>query len=154
LLEPPDPSAVLNLPAVQKIAVPSATHSVLLPIAAQPRAVPDAAPGNALAAQPQNSSVVKLDAGNTLVEPRVAHSVMPQVPADRKVWQGEPVLIDVLVQIDTEGKVVSAVPRSPRTQAGTMLGKLAVAAAQQWTFEPAYAGAKRVPSEMFLRFQF
>jgi hypothetical protein len=29
-----------------------------------------------------------------------------------------------------------------------------VVAAQQWTFEPAYIGSKKVPSEMFLRFQF
>ena len=155
LLEPPDPNAVLNLPAsVQKVAVPSATHAISLPAAALPRDTGEAAPANATASQPQNSSVVRLDAGNTLVEPRVTHSVMPQVPADSKVWQGEPVLIDVLVQIDTEGKVVSAVPRSPKTLAGTLLGKLAVDAAQLWTFEPAYVGAKKVPSEMFLRFQF
>jgi len=79
---------------------------------------------------------------------------MPQVPQDSKVWQGEPVLIDVLVHIDTEGKVVSAAPRSSKTLAGKMLGKLAVDAAQQWTFEPAYIGNKKVASEMFLRFQF
>jgi hypothetical protein len=155
LLEPPDPNAVLNLPgSVQKVEVPSATHSVSLPLATQPRETGEAGPANALAPQSQNPSVVKLDAGNTLVEPRVARSVMPVVPADSRVWRGQPVLIDVLVQIDTEGKVVSAVPRSPRTLAGTLLGKLAVDAAQQWTFEPAYVGNKKVASEMFLRFQF
>ncbi len=155
LLEPPDPAAVVNMPAsVQKVAVPSATHAVSLPMGAETRETGEAAPAVAPAAQVQNASVVKLDAGSALVEPRVTHSVMPQVPADNKVWQGQPVLIDVLVQIDTEGKVVGAAPRSPKTLAGTMLGKLAVDAAQQWTFEPAYVGNKKVASEMFLRFQF
>jgi hypothetical protein len=139
---------------VQKVAVPSAIHSVSLPMTALPRETGDATSTSTPGAQPPNSSVVKLDAGNTPVEPRVAHSVMPVVPLNSRVWRGDPVLIDVLVQIDAEGKVVSAVPRSPRTQAGTLLGKLAVEAAQQWKFEPAYVGAKKVTSEMFLRFQF
>ena len=70
LLEPPDPNAVLNLPAsVQKVAVPSATHIVSLPAAAQARETGETAPAGASGRQspnsPPNSSVVKLDAGNT-----------------------------------------------------------------------------------------
>jgi len=88
------------------------------------------------------------------VEPRVVHSLMPAMPTPNQVWRGEPMLIDVLVQIDVEGTVIAAVARNSKTPAGAFLGKLATEAAQQWKFEPAQAGGKKVPSEMLLRFQF
>ncbi len=101
----------------------------------------------------QNSSVVKLDAGNTLVEPRVAHSVMPVVPADSKVWQGEPVLIDVLVQIDAEGRVVERGAAQPQDSGGH-------AARESWRSTPRSSGpssqptsaAKKCPAKCFCAF--
>jgi hypothetical protein len=71
--------------------------------------------------------------------PRAIHKIAPSVPSSIRPRINGKISIDVLVRVDTHGKVLSAVPVGrPQSGLQTYLAGRAVAAARQWRFEPAH----------------
>ena len=140
-LRPGSQTAALDEPprlaaAVAVAAVPAPLLRPALP------AFPSAAPSS----KPiQNSSPYS--------PPVAIRQVTPTSPVSFEALVLRPQSVEVLVSIDTNGKVVKAEP-SPEKGVHQLVVHAAVAAARQWRFRPARRGDQPVPSEMVLRFNF
>lgn len=84
----------------------------------------------------------------------VIREIRPTVPTDLNSSLSEPVSIEVQVEIDTAGKVVSATPIGNLTAVQKLLASKAVDAARLWRFEPARKNGDPVESESLLKFDF
>lgn len=80
--------------------------------------------------------------------------ISPTVPTDLNSSLSEPISIEVQVEIDTAGKVVSAAPIGNLTAVQKLLASRAVDAARLWRFEPARKNGDPVESESLLKFDF
>jgi|SRR5215469_2832540 len=80
--------------------------------------------------------------------------IRPIVPADLDSRLSGPVSIEIQVEIDAAGKVVSATPLGNLTAVQKLLAPQAVDAARRWRFEPARKNGEAVESESLLKFNF
>jgi protein TonB len=79
--------------------------------------------------------------------------VKPQFPTSLRPVVSRPTMVEVTVNIDIAGNVVSA-EVTPAKGTHQLLINEALAAARQWKFRPARRGDQPVPSQMLLRFNF
>lgn len=90
-----------------------------------------------------------------IIEPKVIHRAPPVVAAGIRPRIQSTVTIDVRVQIDVHGRVVSAAPvKKPHQGLEAYLASTALEAARQWRFEPARENGKVVPGSQTIHFVF
>ena len=119
----------------------SAESFRLVRTAAEPAATPSA--GKAAAS------------ASATTPPLAVHRVAPVVAASLRPRIRGKILVDIRVQIDTRGRVTSAVPGSrPRKGIETELTGSAVRASRAWRFDPATSGGKAVAGTQTLHFVF
>ena len=80
--------------------------------------------------------------------------IQPAVPPNLHSMIPAALSIEVKVEIDKEGRVVSATPVDLVTPAQKLLAPEAAQAARLWRFEPARRNQEPVPSEATLKFDF
>jgi hypothetical protein len=80
--------------------------------------------------------------------------IQPAVPPNLHSIIPTALSIEVRVEIDKEGRVVSAAPVDVVTPAQKLLAPEAAQAARLWRFEPARRNQEPVPSEATLKFDF
>ncbi len=80
--------------------------------------------------------------------------VRPTLPAGLHFLLSEPVSIEIKVEIDTAGKVASAIPVGSLSAAQKLLAPQAADAARLWRFQPARKNGAPVASESLLKFDF
>lgn len=88
------------------------------------------------------------------VGPEVLHRVSPEVGEGIRPRIASPMPIDVMVRINREGRVTSAVAVQHGGGLVDYLAARAVAAARLWTFTPARQGGKPVESKRTIHFVF
>jgi len=89
------------------------------------------------------------------IPPRPIHKVAPVVPAGIRPRIPSRLPMDVRVDVDAKGRVVSAAPVSRhRTGLENYLAQCAVKAALLWRFYPATAEGKPVPGSEIIHFEF
>jgi hypothetical protein len=130
-------SIVSPLPTPPQIAAPP--QQVGLPDLLAPGATPPVTP-----AAPSVIYVAAVPIRK--IQPAVPPSLHSMIPAALS--------IEVKVEIDTEGRVVSAAPVDVVTPAQKLLAPEAAQAARLWRFEPARRNQEPVPSEARLKFDF
>ena len=86
--------------------------------------------------------------------PRLVMQASPVVPETVKRKLRGDAVVRVLVDVDTNGKVVNAVPVTQGNKMTQPLVGLAVEAARQSHFEPARQGEKKVAGQTTLQFRF
>jgi hypothetical protein len=120
-------------------------------------------PGHAPAAAPPAPVVTPKPARNApvtpapakIIEPKVIHRAPPVVAAGIRPRIQSTITIDVRVQIDVRGRVVSATPvKKPHQGLEAYLASTAVQAAHQWRFEPARENGRVVPGAQTIHFVF
>ena len=90
-----------------------------------------------------------------IIEPKVIHRAPPVVAAGIRPRIQSTVTIDVRVQIDVRGRVVSATPvKKPHAGLEAYLASTAVQAAREWRFDPARENGKAVPGSQTIHFVF
>ncbi len=113
-----------------------------------PPAAPAATPKPLRAAPPKPAAA-------RIIEPKVIHRAPPVVAAGIRPRIQSTVTIDVRVQIDVRGRVVSAAPvKKPHAGLDAYLASTAVQAARQWRFEPARENGRAVPGSQTIHFVF
>jgi hypothetical protein len=80
--------------------------------------------------------------------------VAPAVPAGARSLLHEPVVVTVVVEVDTHGKVTAARSSGVNTGLRRLLAPNSVEAARQWQFEPALRNGAPVASQTELSFRF
>jgi TonB family protein len=89
------------------------------------------------------------------VQPAVpVRQVKPVLPRNVKAMLTSRANVKVRIQVDATGKVTGAEAVAPIGSLERFLGAAAASAARMWTFEPAMAGQRKVPSELTLEFTF
>jgi hypothetical protein len=88
------------------------------------------------------------------VAPRPVKRVEPEPSFTLQPFIVPEVQINVRVVIDKSGRVIRAESLSRGNALMEHLSKIAVQAARQWTFSPAWHDGQSVPSETMLQFQF
>lgn len=86
--------------------------------------------------------------------PTPLRQVMPVAPSNILGFLRSPVTVRIRVSIDSNGKVVNAVPMAPPGGVNQYLAESAASAARMWTFIPARRGDTRLASETVLNFSF
>jgi Gram-negative bacterial TonB protein C-terminal len=113
-----------------------------------PAPPPTAAPKPARSVPPKSTSA-------KIIEPKVIYRAPPVVAAGIRPRIKSTVTIDVRVQIDVRGRVVSAAPiNRPPAGLDAYLASTAVQAARQWRFEPARQNGRAVPGSQTIHFVF
>jgi hypothetical protein len=90
-----------------------------------------------------------------LVHPRATHKVPPVVPAGIRPRIKSPIPVDILVHVDSHGRVTDAAPavkQHPGLE--SYLAERAVTAAKQWRFDPARENGRAVPGTETIHFVF
>jgi TonB family protein len=109
-----------------------------------PLHVLDKAPDNA----PDNAPDSPMQAAEAI------SATQPVLPPDLKALISSDNVIGVQIEINTDGKVVSAKLASEKGPAAESLARLAVAAAWRWRFRPAMQNGRPVHSEKTIEFLF
>jgi TonB family protein len=131
----------------------STTPSSPARAAAVPPPAPVATPKPARS--PQSNVAPAKPAPAKIIEPKVIHRAPPVVAAGIRPRIQSTVTIDVKVQIDVRGRVVSAAPvKKPHAGLDAYLASTAVQAARQWRFEPARENGRAVPGSQTIHFVF
>jgi TonB family protein len=81
-------------------------------------------------------------------------ATQPDLPPDLKALISSDNVIGVQIEINTDGKVISAKLASEKGPAAESLAPLAVAAAWRWRFRPATQNGRPVHSEKTIEFLF
>jgi hypothetical protein len=156
LVEPAIPPPILpenKMPATKEIPA-----LVGLPVSIPPAHitvpyVPSPVPEN-LAIAPATSAAEPKPSGITAasyVPPKSVRQVTANLPMG--VVVGEPVEIQVKVEINAAGKVTKATPLRVKAMNYALVGP-AVRAAESWAFDPALENGRPVPSQMIVTFRF
>jgi hypothetical protein len=80
--------------------------------------------------------------------------IIPTDAGDLDASLSDPISIEIEVEIDTAGRVVSATPVGNLTAVQKLLAPRALDAARRWRFEPARKNGEAVESESLLKFDF
>jgi hypothetical protein len=155
LVEPPVLVAENKIPAAPAIPVLAAPAA---PIPAVRTNVPyahSAVPQNLSIAPPASPAPAEATPDSTVaasyVPPKATRKIAAKLPPD--VVVGNPVVIQVKVEINAEGKVTKATPLKVNAMNYALVNP-AVRAAESWDFAPALENGQPVASETIVVFQF
>jgi TonB family protein len=110
---------------------------------------------SANAAAPPAPNAARKVAATKITAPQATHRVAPVVAAGIRPQIRGQLTIDVRVQVDSRGRVTSAVPaKHPHSRLEISLAASAVRAARAWRFDPALRDGKPVTGTQTLHFVF
>jgi TonB family protein len=78
----------------------------------------------------------------------------PIVPPEVKAMISREIEVQVSLQIDAEGRVISAEATNPDGSLARTLGRIAADTARLWRFEPGRQDGKAIASTMTIQFKF
>jgi len=119
------------------------------PAASQPQAAPSRLP-EVLRRTPAAPPAVQ----PTFVPPTATRKVLPQHPANSRLFPTDSVEVSIEASVDASGNVTRVKPTPDAAKIPADFVRAALAAARQWRFSPATLGNKAVPAEHIITFRF
>jgi TonB family protein len=114
--------------------------------------LPDTKPATPPQAEPQQTTPPDGKTVTAFVPPKVLLQVMPNIRSIPSNLVSDVTRVEVEVKIDTNGRVSAAHVETPNVK--SQLVSAALAAARQWTFQPATLRGQRVETTHTIAFEF